>query len=51
MKVYIKYFVLLLVSFLAGIIISHFSKTISFYEASTLMISSIALLRTCEQED
>lgn len=47
---YIKWLTFVFVSVLFGLIISHFSDKTSFYESSAMIIASIALLRTCDDD-
>lgn len=51
MKGTVKYIILVVTSFVIALIYTHFRKDIQFYEAYTLIIALLALLRTCKEEE
>ena len=51
MKWTLKYIILVITSFITALIFTHFRKDIQFYEAYTLIIALLALLRTCNDEE
>lgn len=48
---YLKWLLFVFVAVIFGLVVSHFSDTTSFYESTTMIIASLALLRTCKEED
>jgi hypothetical protein len=47
---YLKWLLFVFTAVILGLVTSHFSDTISFYESTTMIIASLALLRTCKEE-
>ena len=46
---YLKWLLFVFVAIIFGLVVSRFSDT-SFYESTTMIIASLALLRTCKEE-
>lgn len=49
---YLKWLLFVFIAVIFGLVVSHFSITnSSFYETTTMIIASLALLRTCKEEE
>ena len=49
---YLKWLLFVFVAVIFGLFVSYFSITnSSFYESTTMIIASLALLRTCKEEE
>ena len=50
MKAYIKWLIFVFVAIIVGMIVSHYSETVSWHESTTMIIALLALLRSCEEK-